>query len=142
MSKAYLELEEMPKSCRDCKVCHSLNNQFGYFKVCGILKRNVTQYTQDKKGYELYPDCPLKPISTLDELREEINVDLLKHFREPELKCFFKPNHKRIVVYNGKGWEHKIEVGVTSRIYGLDDLPLTLSHKITTYFMGLEEENE
>lgn len=75
---------------------------------------------------------------TLDELRESISQRSLKHFREYGLICSFKDNHKRIIIYNGKGWERRIEVGTTGNINGLDDLPLDLAHDITTYFMRLE----
>lgn len=81
------------------------------------------------------------PKSIINELRDEIIRDLNDRFK---FNCEFKDGDSGNVsiVRNSKmGCYYKIVNYYDKTIYTYETLPLKLAHKITTYFVLLEEEN-
>jgi hypothetical protein len=124
---AIVKLDKMPNNCSECDF--SAKSTIDMYCVFDVW---LDVDTEEYKTKNRHPQCPLKTLTPtpLDTLRDEIISELKliddELVWEDENKFMELSTDDKYFIYNlGNLW--------------LQNIPLKLAHKITTYFMRLEE---
>lgn len=140
MSKAILEIE-MPKSCSGCWFRNGdINSMFDC--NLGIKHLSFNGIKTEKHKGQRHPQCPLKPIPTLDELRAEI-IEGLNDWQnvsqyDDDASYDFVNNEDYMLFYFDMYLPEIKYFKKINQFENVDGIPLETAHKITTYFTRLE----